>query len=164
MQGLYVVTGREGRSVVHAATRMPLLDLAMRKGVEGEAWGDPQGPTPFPTSTPSLEPSPAPAQAPQPTPTHTEGRTLGGGVLAQVRAVDSVPLHQLIRRGVGPEVVRSLHLGVLQGTGPHCGAHGGWESRAPGGPPSHLPPPPPPVGHPFHRFSPPAGEYAPRSS
>lgn len=28
VQGLYIVTGREGRPVVHAATRMPLLDLA----------------------------------------------------------------------------------------------------------------------------------------
>ena len=38
--------------------------------------------------------------------------------------MDAVPLDELISRGVRPEVVRSLHLGVLQGAGPHCGADG----------------------------------------
>lgn len=64
MQGLYVVTGRKGWSVVHAAARMPLLDLAVCEEVEDEAWTDPQGPTAFPISTPSLEPSPTPSQGP----------------------------------------------------------------------------------------------------
>lgn len=53
--------------------------------------------------------------------THAERRALGGRVLAAVGAVDPVPLDQLIRRGVCPEVVSSLHLGVFQCTGPHCG-------------------------------------------
>lgn len=30
-----------------------------------------------------------------------------------------MPLDKLVGRGVGPEVIRSLHLGVLQGAGPH---------------------------------------------
>lgn len=54
-------------------------------------------------------------------PTHAERRALGGRVLAAVGAVDPVPLDQLVRRGVCPEVVSSLHLRVLQCTGPHCG-------------------------------------------
>lgn len=54
-------------------------------------------------------------------PTHTKGRALGGRVLATVGAVDSVPLDQLICRGVCPEVISSFHLRVLQCTGPHCG-------------------------------------------
>lgn len=52
--------------------------------------------------------------------THAERRALGGRVLATVGAVDAVPLHQLIRRGVCPEVVGGLHLRVLQRAGPHC--------------------------------------------
>lgn len=55
-------------------------------------------------------------------PTHTEGWALGGRVLSQVRAVDAVPLDELVGRGVGPEVICRLHLGVFQGTGPHCRA------------------------------------------
>lgn len=54
-------------------------------------------------------------------PTHTERRALGGRVLAAVGAVDPVPLDQLICRRVCPEVISSLHLGVFQCTGPHCG-------------------------------------------
>ena len=65
-----------------------------------------------------------PPRGPTVLPTHTEGRALGGRVLPQVRAVDAVPLDELIGRGVRPEVVGSLHLGVLQGAGPHCGADG----------------------------------------
>lgn len=38
MQGLYIVTGRKGWSIIHAATRMPLLDLACGKEVQDEAW------------------------------------------------------------------------------------------------------------------------------
>lgn len=102
--------------------------------------------------------SPAPRQVwnaaqvpvgPQSTPTHTEGRTLGGRVLPQVRAVDAVPLDQLIGRGVRPEVICGLHLGVLQGAGPHCGYYGGWESMAPESPPSRLPLDGPPISLPL---------------
>ena len=56
--------------------------------------------------------------------THAEGRTLGGRVLPEVRAVDAVPLDKLVGRRVRPEVVGGLHLGVLQGAGPHCRADG----------------------------------------
>ena len=48
------------------------------------------------------------------------------GLLPTVAAVDAVALHQLIGRRVGPEVVRGLHLGVLQGTGSH------WETTREG--------------------------------
>ena len=65
-----------------------------------------------------------PPRSPTVPPTHAEGRALGGRVLPQVRAVDAVPLDELIGRGVRPEVVGRLHLGVLQGAGPHCGADG----------------------------------------
>lgn len=38
--------------------------------------------------------------------------------------MDAVPLDELVGGGVGPEVIRRLHLGVFQGTGPHCRAEG----------------------------------------
>ena len=38
--------------------------------------------------------------------------------------MDTVPLDKLVGRRVGPELVGSLHLGVLQGAGPHCRADG----------------------------------------
>lgn len=87
----------------------------------------------IPTSSPQRFPSPEGSTSPgspdavagrsrgRLIPTHAERRALGGRVLAAVGAVDPVPLHQLIGRGVCPEVVSSLHLGVFQCTGPHCG-------------------------------------------
>lgn len=96
VQGLYIVTGGEGRPVIHAATRMPFLDLAMCGEVADEVWSDHQGPGPLPTSTPSPELSQAPSQCPTVHPTHAEGRTLGGRVLSQVQAVDAVPLDKLV--------------------------------------------------------------------
>lgn len=76
MPGLYVVTGRKGWSVIHAATRMPLLDLAVCEEVEDEAWSDPQGLLRSPSPHQAWNPAQLPPRAPQPTPTHTEGRTL----------------------------------------------------------------------------------------
>lgn len=80
-----------------------------------------QGPTP---SRPHVKSGtqPDPPQGPTAYPTHTEGWTLGGRVLSQVRAVDAVPLDKLVSGGIGPEVVGRLHLGVLQRTGAHCRA------------------------------------------
>lgn len=63
--------------------------------------------------------------------THTKGRPLGGRVLSQMRAVDSVSLYKLISRGIRPEVIRSLHLGVFQSTGPHCEAFGAGNPEPP---------------------------------
>ena len=53
VQGLHIVTGREGWAVIHAATRVPLLDLAVWGEGGNEAWRDLQGPTPRPHSIPS---------------------------------------------------------------------------------------------------------------
>lgn len=44
VQGLHIVSGGEGWAVIHAATRMPLLDLVVRAEVEEEARSDLQGP------------------------------------------------------------------------------------------------------------------------
>ena len=60
-----------------------------------------------------------------------QGGPSGRGLLATVAAVDAVALHQLIGRRVGPEVVRGLHLGVLQGTGSHWGKTREGASSAP---------------------------------
>lgn len=52
--------------------------------------------------------------------THPQGRPLGRGVLPSVGPVDSVPLDQLVGRGVCPEVIAGFQLGVLQRARPNC--------------------------------------------
>ena len=52
---------------------------------------------------------------------------------------DTVSLDQLISRGVGPVVVGCFELGILQGTGSHCGDR---NHQLGGGPLAPAPEPP----------------------
>lgn len=53
--------------------------------------------------------------------TYSQGWALHRGVMAIWGTPDTVPLDQLISRGVSPVVISSFELGILQGTGSHCG-------------------------------------------
>lgn len=52
--------------------------------------------------------------------TYTQSRPLGGRILSAMATVDTMSLHQLVSRGVRPEVVGCLHLRVLQCTRSNC--------------------------------------------
>lgn len=52
--------------------------------------------------------------------TYTQCGPLGGRVLPAVATMDTMSLHQLVSRRVGPEVVGRLHLRVLQSTRSNC--------------------------------------------
>lgn len=57
--------------------------------------------------------------------TNPQGRALCRGVLTVRGTPDTVPLNQLISRGVSPVVISCLELRVFQGTGSHYGDRDG---------------------------------------
>lgn len=112
MQGFHIFPGGRRKAILrHAPTGLALADL--EGGERGRAERVGEGRRDGAQNEPRWDSC-----------LYPEGRTPAlAALLATMGSVDPVPLNQLVGGGVGPEVVRCLQLGVLQGT------RADWEER-----------------------------------
>lgn len=135
MQGFYVVPGGDGWSVVHAATRMPLLDLVSREDRDAPVSG-PQASHPIPCPKAKSRPCPRPSHCPL-----ISHRAPGAWWVSPVSDVNcgsgvSGPAHRL--RGPSRSGQRSSSWYTLGHRAPLQRTQG-WEPGVPKSVPTQLP-------------------------